>query len=135
MTETPNRNWLSSVRRYRRLFWGCFVVAILGFVAGISLGYPLVGLGVYWAGFAGMLAISKGTSLDVFDEREQRLERRASHITLSLVGVVLVLGGPGQIALAELGYELTTTMKGALYGYAAQFGLFGVVYLVVRYRP
>lgn len=132
--ETPNYDRLSSVRRYRRLYWGCLAVAILGFVGGITFSYQLVGLGVYWAGVAAMLFVWKGTPLQLFDEREQQLDRRASHVTLSIVGAVLIVGGPGQVLLTELGYELSAAVEGALFGYAAQFGLFGVVYLAIRLR-
>lgn len=135
-TSDPSaRERLSTVRTYRRLFWACFGVAVLGFVAGSSLGYPLAALGVYWVGVLAMLVVWKGTSIQLFDEREKELDRRASHLTITIVGFVLIVGGPGQILFSRLGYELSPLLEGALFGYAAQFALFGVVYLWLRYRP
>lgn len=137
MTQTSqsNHDRLSSMRKYRRLFWGSFVVGVLGFLTGSFLGYPIVGVGVYWAAVIGMLVIWKGTSLQVFDERERALDRRASHITLTLVGLALIIGGPGRAVFSELGYQASPLVEGALWGYALQFVLFGIVYLALRYRP
>jgi uncharacterized membrane protein len=132
--ETADRDWLPSVRRYRRLFWGCLFLGVLGFLGGDLLGYELVGLGVYWAGAAGMFLVWKGTDLQVFDERERELDRRASHVTLTIIAVALIVGGPGQIAFAEVGFEFSRLMEGALWGYTAQFVVFGVVYLGIRLR-
>lgn len=133
-TSTSPNERLTTVRRYRRLFWGCFVVAVLGFLVGTSLGYSIVGVGVYWLGVLGMLIVWKGTSLQIFDEREQALDRRASHITLTLAALALIIGAPGQIVFSRLGYEASPIVEGALWGYTAQFVVFGVVYLAVRFR-
>lgn len=134
-TNATTHERLSKVRRYRRLFVGCLVVAVGGFLVGSNLGYPLVGVGVYWAGVLGMLAVWKGTSLQVFDERERALDRRASHVTLTIAGLALIAGAPGQVVLSELGYELSPLVEGALWGLTAQFAVFGVVYVWLRYRP
>jgi uncharacterized membrane protein len=134
-TNVPANERLATVRRYRRLFVGCLLVAVTGFLVGDALGYPVAGVGVYWAGVAGMLAVWKGTSLEVFDEREQALDRRASHVTLTLAGIALIVGAPGQVVLAELGYELPLVVEGALWGLTAQFVVFGAVYCWLRFRP
>ncbi len=125
---------LDRMRRYRRLFWGCFTIGVLGFLAGDFLGYPIVGVGIYWAGVIGMLVIWKGTSFHVFDEREQTLDRRASHLTLTVVGLALIVGAPGQVVFSELGYQLPLIVEGALWGYALQFVVFALAYVVVRFR-
>lgn len=136
MTETPSatHDRLSNVRKYRRLFWGLLLVAVIGFFIGSFLGYTVVGVGVYWAGVLGMLLVWKGTSIQLFDERERSLDYRASYHTLSIVAIVLIVVGPGQVVLSEIGYEVPTVLEGALWGYAAQFGLFAVVYLGLRFR-
>lgn len=134
-TNSADHEWLSTVRRYRYLFWASLVIGVLGFLVGSSLGYPIVGVGVYWAGVLGMIVIWKGTSIQVFDEREQALDRRASHITLTIVGLALIIGGPGGVIVTELGHEIPPVLDGALWGYTAQFVLFGIVYLWIRYRP
>lgn len=80
MTETPSatHDRLSNVRKYRRLFLGGLLVALIGFLIGSFLGYPVVGIGVYWTGVLGMLVVWKGTSIQLFDERERSLDQRAS---------------------------------------------------------
>lgn len=136
MTETPSatHDRLSTVRRYRRLFWGLLLVAVIGFLIGSFLDYTVLGVGVYWASVLGMLLIWKGTSIQLFDERERSLDQRASYVTLSIVAVVLIVVGPGQVVLSEIGYQAPPVLEGALWGYVAQFALFAVVYLALRFR-
>lgn len=126
---------LARRQRYRRLFWACFAVAIGGFFAGVYFGFPLAGLAVYWAGVVGMLAVWKGSPVEVFDERERSLERRTSQITISLFGFVLIAGSPGRILVAELGYAVPVWFSTVMWAYAAIFVVYGAVYLVIRYRP
>lgn len=134
-TNATTHERLSTVRTYRRLYWACFAVGILGFLAGDFFGYPLAGLGVYWAGILGMVAVWKGTAVKVFDERERALERRASMTTLSLIGAVLIVGSPGRILVRELGYSLPPEFSTFMWAYVSVFAVFGVVYLAIRYRP
>lgn len=136
MTETPSatHDRLSTVRRYRRLCWGLLLVAVIGFLVGSFLDYTVVGVGVYWAGVLGMLLVWKGTSVQLFDERERSLDHRASYLTLSIVAIVLIVVGPGQVVLSEVGYAASPVLEGALWGYVSQFVLFAAVYLWLRFR-
>ena len=136
MTTSPStvHDRLATVRKYRRLFGALLAIAVLGFIAGSSLGYPIAGVGVYWAGVLGMVLVWKGTSLELFDERERTIERRASNLTLTAFAFVLIVGGPGQLLYGELGYQAGPLLQGALWGYAAQFAFFGLVYLGLRSR-
>lgn len=124
------------MRRYRRLLFGSVVAGVLGFVFAENAGYPLVGVGLYWAGVLGAVAVWQGTDLCLFDERERAIERRASAVTLLLVAVVLIVGGPTLSVLSETGlYAVPPELDGALLGYVVLFVVFGLVYTALRYRP
>jgi len=133
--EPAGANHLAKVRRYRRLMYASILVGVVGFLVADEFGYSLVGLAVYWAGIVAFLGIWKGTSVTLFDERDTALERRTSHATIGVVGVVGVLTFTSLVVLGE-----TTTVEvpdpvWTLYlGYAALFGLWGAVYTVLKYR-
>lgn len=132
---TAEQGFLARRRRYRRLLSLVLAVGVLGFVAAIELGYTLVGVAVYWAGLLGFVAVWKGTDITLYDERERDIERRASTVTLLVAAVALVTVGPATTALEETGlYDTPAMVEGALFGYVLLFGLFGVVYLTMRYR-
>lgn len=134
-TETNTRSTLEARRRYRRLSGACLVVGILVYFAAIQLGYIVAGTLVYWAGFLGMIAVWKGTSIDLYDEREQLLDLEAGGRTLTLFAFVLVFGAPGLVALESASsYQAPPELWGALFGYAAVFAVYGVIYTVHRYR-
>lgn len=121
------------MKRYRRLMYGFVGLAVLGFVAGMRLDYPLVAVGVYWAGALASVAVWQGTSVSLFDERERSMQRWAADVTLHVFAFVLIVGSPGQIVIEELGYAVPAWFEGAMYGYAALFGVLAVVYGVRRY--
>ncbi|EMA45316.1 hypothetical protein [Halococcus saccharolyticus] len=135
-SDSSGRDRLSKRRRYRRLSVGCAIGGTLGFVAAANAGYPLVGVGLYWLGFLVLLGIWRGTAVSLFDERDAALERRASHITLNVIAVAGIAGWPALLVLEETGYyTIPSALEGALFGYAVLFGVFGIAYLWVRYRP
>ena len=135
-TEPTATNRLSKRRSYRRLMWG-FVGG--GVVLGLGLrllDYPLLGEAVYLLGFLGFLAVWRGTSLTLFDERDRSLERRASAVTLTLFAFVLILGASAVRVLPEVGASaVPPEFAGVMYGLAAVYVTFGAVYLWLRYRP
>ena len=138
MTETtaPGTDRLAKVRRYRRLFYGCILLGSAGLIVASHFEYHLFGVGVYWAGVLAAIAILRGTSVDLYDERDVSLERRASLLTLCVIGAVAVLGVPASVALSELGYfAMPPELLGAIYGYVALSAVFAIVYLWIRYRP
>ena len=113
----------------------CLVVGILAYFVAIRLDYIVVGTLVYWAGFLGMIAVWKGTSIDLYDEREQWIDLRAGGWTLGVFAFVLVFGAPGFVALESTGaYEAPPELWGAMFGYAALFAVYGVIYTVHRLR-
>ncbi|EMA50946.1 MULTISPECIES: hypothetical protein [Halococcus] len=135
-SNSSGRDRLSKRRRYRRLSFGCAIAGTLGFVAAANVGYPLVGVGLYWLGFLAFVGVWRGTAVTLFDERDTAHERRASHITLTVIAVTGIAGWPALLVLEETGYyTIPPVLEGALFGYSALFGLFGIAYLWVRYRP
>jgi len=127
---------LEKVRFYRRLLYGCLAVGIVGFLVAETLEYPLVAVTVYWGGLFGMLAVKFGTSVRLFDERDRALERRASNVTMYLVGGALIVAAPAVFVLEATGrYEAPPAVSGAIFGFSMMFLLFGAVFLVLRYRP
>lgn len=127
---------LSKRRLYRRLMYGFVLGGVaLGLVLRELLGYPLVGEGIYWVGILGFLAVWRGTSLTLFDERDRALERRASQLTLTLFAGVLIVGASLARVVPLLStYTVPAAAWPALSAYAALFGVFGAVYLWLRYR-
>jgi uncharacterized membrane protein len=129
-------DWLASRRRHRRLAFGVLVAGVLGFVLADALAYPILGVGVYWLGFAGFFAVRRWAPTALFDERDCALERRASYDTLRIAAVALVVLAPAAATLEDVGYfELPAPVEGAIWGYAVLFLVFGVAYLGRRYRP
>jgi len=136
MPDVPPDSGLQRIRFYRRLLYGFLAVGVVGFLVVETLGYPLVAVALYWGGLLGMLGVKFGTSVQLFDERDRALERRASNLTLYLVGGALIIAAPAVFALEATGrYEVSPAVSGALLGFSAMFLLFGAVYLAVRYRP
>jgi hypothetical protein len=125
---------IAAIRRYRRLMWVAIGVGVLGFLGLDELGYPFAGLAVYWAGVIAFAGIWKGTSVQLFDERDAALERRTSHATLKLVGGLGLLAFTTLVVLGETTVEVPDLVWGAYLGYSALFLLWGGVYTVLRYR-
>lgn len=133
--NTDTMNQLETRRFYRRLMGACLAVGIVAYVMGVELGYVIPGTVVYWAGFLGMVGIWKGTSIELYDEREQQIELEAGGQTLGVFAYVLVLGGPGLAAFESAGYyDAPPELWGAFYGYAVLYLVFGVIYTVHRHR-
>lgn len=115
--------------------YGCLAVGFVGYVLGLELDRPLAALAIYWAAFLGFLAVWKGSSVTLYDERHEAMEAAAAEKTIGVAGAILILGGPPLPALMAAGYEPPTLALGALYGYAGLFGVYALVYAAVRYGP
>jgi len=109
-------------------------VGIVGYIAGLRAELPAAALGVYWAGFLGFIAVWKGSSVTLYDERHERMEARTAMTTVGVMATVLIAVAPATPALAAAGYELPPLVMGALYGYAAMFGVYGLAYTAIRAR-
>ncbi|MFB6111860.1 MAG: DUF2178 domain-containing protein [Halobacteriaceae archaeon] len=127
---------IAKQQRYRRLLLGLLITGVVGgILLREGLGYRLIGEAVYWTGIIGALAVWGGTSVRLFDERDRALERRASQLTLAIAAVVLVLGAStARVLTVTDAYDVPATAWAALWGYAALFGVFVVVYLALRSR-
>ena len=137
MTEhtTSATKRLSTRRRYKRLMYGALFVGILGLFVGVLVDQFVAGVVVYWAGFFGMLAVWKLSPIDLYDERDTAIERKASGYTLNVLAFVLVVGAPGGIVLERGGVvELPAAFDGAMWTLVAVFVLFGVTYTALRRR-
>ncbi|EMA48800.1 hypothetical protein C448_02988 [Halococcus morrhuae DSM 1307] len=113
-------------------------VLLAGVAIGLalrSIGYPFVGEAVYWLGIISVLAIWRSTSLTLFDERDQELERRTAMTTLSVFAAVLVIGASATRVLAWAGiYTVPPVLAGALYGYVVLFLVALFIGAWYRYR-
>lgn len=135
-TATSGTDRLAKIRLYRRVFYGCIIAGSVGLIVAFRSDFILFGVGIYWTGVLAAMAILRGTSVDLYDERDVALERRAGLITLYVIGAVAVLGIPSSVGLAELGYfELPPELVGAMYGYLVLCVVFALVYAWLRYRP
>lgn len=135
-TATSATNRLSKQRRYRRLMVGCVLGGVAAALALRYLDYPLLGELAYWLGIVGSLAIWRGTSIALFDERDQALERRASHLVVLAFVPVLVVGAAAARVLSYTGtYTVPSEIWAVLWGYVALYAAFGVAYAWLRYRP
>jgi uncharacterized membrane protein len=130
----PTTKRSTSPYRYRIAMYGFLAVGFIGYIVGLELEAPLAALGIYWVGFLGFLGVWKGSSVTLYDERHEALEAAAMKRTFGVIGAVLILAGPALPALLDAGYEVPTLALGALYGYAAMFGVYMVASIVVRIR-
>lgn len=114
---------------------GSMLGGAVGFVVAESVGFPLVGIGLYWIGVVGFLAIRQGTSVSLFDERDRALERRAISIAVNVFAVAVILLWPTVVVLSEADvYTPPPAFDGVLLAVAIQAVLFTVAYLWLRYR-
>lgn len=137
MTEpTPSTAaWLDRRRRYKQLMYGSLIVGIVGLFVGSVVDQFLAGVVVYWAGFVGMIGVWQFSPVDLYDERDTAIERKASDYTLGVFAFVLVVGAPGGIALEESGMlTLPPEFGGAMWALVAVYAVFGVIYTVFRRR-
>jgi len=100
-----------------------------------NLGYPFVGEAIYWLGIVAFFGIWKGTDVQLMDERDWELERRASLTAFQIVGAVAVVGASAARLLTWLtDYTISATARGAFYGFVALVVAFGLSYLWHRSR-
>lgn len=82
------------------------VLGVLGLLAGALLERDLLvvlGVGVYWLGAMGYVAIKWRAPVAVRDEREARITREASELTLDVLAALLVVAAPGLTVLSVTG--------------------------------
>jgi uncharacterized membrane protein len=134
-TDTDGHDRLAKRKWYRVGYGASVVAAVLALVVASTLGYPLLGIGLYWAGVAVMFGILWLTPIELFDERDQQRERFAALRTLQVVGIAGIVAIPGLVGLEEAGYvTIAPALNGAIWGFVGLFGLFGVVYVILWLR-
>lgn len=126
-------------RRYRRAIYGLIVIGIVSLLGGLFLDQSLAGLLIYAVTIFGAVGLALfvqfGSSVELQDERERELGRRASNITFQLFGYLGLFTFVALFLLDATGrYELTTRTTTLLYAYAVICLTWGGIYTVLRYR-
>ncbi|TKX45702.1 MULTISPECIES: DUF2178 domain-containing protein [unclassified Halorubrum] len=111
----------STRKRYKRIAYGLLGAGILALWIGIAVDRFVLGVALYWAGGLGMGLVQRFSPVELYDERDNAIERKASQNTLNVFAYLFVLGAPGGLALHESG---VVTLPGEFYG--AMLTLFGV---------
>ena len=111
----------STRKRYKRIAYGLLGVGILALWIGIAVDRFVLGVALYWAGGLGMGLVQRFSPVELYDERDGTISRKASQTTMNVFAYVFVLGTPGGLALQESGL---VTLPGEFYG--ATWTLFGV---------
>ncbi|RLM52246.1 DUF2178 domain-containing protein [Halorubrum sp. Atlit-28R] len=111
----------STRKRYKRIAYGLLGAGILALWIGIAVDRFVLGVALYWAGGLGMGLVQRFSPVELYDERDNAIERKASQNTLNVFAYLFVLGAPGGLALHESG---VVTLSGEFYG--AMLTLFGV---------
>lgn len=128
-TSTPATNRLSTRKRYKRLSFASLLVGMAGLFVGVFLDQVVAGVLVYWAGFVGMVVAWRVSPVELYDERDTAIERRASELTLNVFALLFVAAAPGGVALESAGVvELPPEFAGAMWTLFAVYATFGVVY-------
>ena len=125
----------STRKRYKRIAYGLLGAGILALWIGIALDRFVLGVALYWTGGLGMGLVQRFSPVDLYDERDTTIERKASQNTLNAFAYLFVLGTPGGLALRESGL---VTLPGEFYGATwtlfAVFVAFGASVIYHKYR-
>ncbi|WP_096393153.1 DUF2178 domain-containing protein [Halorubrum trapanicum] len=125
----------SARKRYKRIAYGLLGAGILALWVGIALDRFVLGVALYWAGGLGMGLVQRFSPVELYDERDTTIERKASQNTMNVFAYVFILGTPGGLALQESGL---ITLPGEFYGATwtlfAVFAVFGASVLYHKYR-
>lgn len=125
----------STRKRYKRVAYALLGAGILALWIGIALDRFVLGVACYWAGGIGMGLVQRFSPVELYDERDTTIERKASQNTMNVFAYVFILGTPGGLALEESG---VVTLPGEFYGATwtlfAVFVVFGASVLYHKYR-
>ena len=103
----------STRKRYKRIAYGLLGAGILALWIGIAVDRFVLGVALYWAGGLGMGLVQRFSPVELYDERDNAIERKASQNTLNVFAYLFVLGAPGGLALHDSG---VITLPGEVYG-------------------
>ena len=114
-------NVVQTRERYqKRMNYSMGVGIVLGMalmVAGAFVGdlYSVLGVGVYWVGVFGYFAFRHRSPVAIRDEREQRISREASELTLEILAVAVILATPTATMLDTTGvYDVPEIVWGGV---------------------
>ena len=134
--HTPSATIRPSERkRYKRIAYGLLGVGILALWIAIALDRFVLGVALYWAGGLGMGVVQRFSPVELYDERDATIDRRASQITLNVFAYVFILGLPGGLVLAETGVvALPGWFHGATWTLFAIYVVYGAAVAYKKYR-
>ncbi|ELZ48497.1 hypothetical protein C463_00490 [Halorubrum californiense DSM 19288] len=125
----------STRKRYKRIAYGLLAAGIAALWIGIAVDRFVLGVACYWAGGLGMGLVQRFSPVELYDERDTTIERKASQNTMNVFAYLFVLGTPGGLALQASGL---LTLPGEFYGATwtlfAVFVVFGASVLYHKYR-
>ena len=132
---TPATTRPSTRKRYKRIAYGLLGVGIAALFVAIAVDRFVLGVALYWAGGIGMGLVQRFSPVDLYDERDTTIERRASQTTMNVFAYVFVLGAPGGLVLEESGFvELPGAFHGAMWTLFAIYVAFGASVLYYKRR-
>ena len=132
---TPATTRPSTRKRYKRIAYGLLGVGILALWIAIALDRFVLGVALYWAGGIGMGLVQRFSPVELYDERDATIDRRASQITLNVFAYVFILGLPGGLVLAETGVvALPGWFHGATWTLFAIYVVYGAAVAYKKYR-
>lgn len=79
---------------------GFGLAAGLALAVGAALERPLLGVGLYAVGLTAAVSLPYATDVRLFDERDDRIHRRASGLTLALFGWLSAVAYPSLVVLS-----------------------------------
>lgn len=110
---------------------GLFLATAAAMIAseGTDDALLFAGVGIYYLGVVGYLAIWQRTGVRLFDEREERIERRAGQLVAHVVTFVAIFGLPADVVLSTTGLvDVPTAVRGMIWGYFALVLVYLAVY-------
>jgi len=125
----------STRKRYKRIAYGLLGAGILALWIAIALDRFVIGVVLYWTGGTGMGLVQRFSPVDLYDERDTTIERKASRNTMDVFAYVFVLGAPGGLVLEEAGIvALPGEFYGAMWTLFAIYVVFGASVIYHKYR-
>jgi len=95
--------------------------------------FLFAGVGVYYFGVVGYLAIWQRTGARLFDEREAQIERRAGQLVAHIVTFAAIFGLPADVVLSVTGLvDIPPVIRGMVWGYFALVLVYLLVYAYVE---
>lgn len=126
-------------KRYRRVIYGLMAVGIASLLGGLSLDLSLVGLIIYavtaLCAVGLILFVQFWSPVELQDEREREIGRRASNITFQLFGYLGLFSFIALFLLDATGrYAMTTRAETLLYAYAVVCLTWGGICTLLKFR-